>query len=74
MIRSPISSDEQSGTVTVWSVSLLAGTLILCVQYFPTFANSVDPDQMFVILFLNLYQRTASRNPIGYQSEVVVAN
>ena len=52
----------------------------------PTFANSVDPDQLaseeanwsgstlFVIKYVNLYQQSGPNNQIGCQLQVVVAS
>ena len=51
---------------------------------YPTFANSVDPDQLaseeanwsesalFAIKYVNLYQQTGSSNLIGWKLEVGV--
>ena len=61
-------------------------TLILLFRTTPTFANSVDPDQMaseeaiwsgstqFVIQFVNLNENIIWRNRIGWYSEMGVAN
>ena len=44
----------------------------------PTFANSVDPDQLasalFAIKYMNLYQQSKSRNLIGWKLEVGIAS
>ena len=42
----------------------------------PVLANSVDPDQvaLFVIQYVNLYQKPGSSNLIGWKLEVGVAS
>ena len=61
-------------------------TLSCWTRIYPTFANSVDPDQLvseeanwsgstlFVIQYVNLYQQSGSNNLIGWQLEVGVAS
>ena len=55
-------------------------------QIYPAFANSVDPDQLaseeanwsesalFVIKYVNLYQKSSSSNLIGWKLEMGVAS
>ena len=55
-------------------------------QIYPAFANSVDPDQLsseeanwsgsalFVIKYVNFYQKSRSSNLIGWKLEVGVAS
>ena len=61
-------------------------TLVLLNPYNPAFANSVDPDQLaseeaswsgsalFVIKYVNLYQKPTSSNLICWKLEVGVAS
>ena len=61
-------------------------TLLLLNTAFPVLANSVDPDQLaseeanwsgsalFVIKYVNFYQKPGSSNLIGWKLEVVVAS
>ena len=65
---------------------LLHLSLVLLVPDSPTFANSVDPDQLasseanwsgsalFVIQHVSLYQQPGSSNLIGWQAEVGMAS
>ena len=61
-------------------------TLLLLNTACPVLANSVDPDQLtsseanwswsalFVIKYVNFYQKPASSNPIGCKLEVGMAS
>ena len=60
-------------------------TLVLLNPDIPSFANSVDPDQLaseanwsgsalFAIKYVNLYQNPESSNLIGWKSEVGMAS
>ena len=43
-------------------------------QIYPAFANSVDPDQLFAIKYVNLYKKPGSSNLIGWKLEMGVAS
>ena len=61
-------------------------TLLLLITSCPVLANSVDPDQLaseeanwsgsalFVITYVNFYQKLGSSNLIGWKLEVGVAS
>ena len=61
-------------------------TLLLLNMTCPVLANSADPDQLaseeanwsgsalFVIKYVNFYQKPGSSNPIGWKSEVGMAS
>ena len=61
-------------------------TLVLLNPDIPAFANSADPDQLaskeanwsgsalFVIKYVNFYQKPRSSNPIGWKLEVGMAS
>ena len=53
-------------------------TILLLNKTCPVLANSVDPDQLasalFVIKYVNFYQKPRSSNLIGWKLEVGVAS
>ena len=68
-----------------WSILFLILTFLLLNMTYPVLANSVDLDQLaseaiwsgsalFVIKYVNFYQKPASSNLIGWKLEVGVAS
>ena len=69
-----------------WSILFLILSLLLLNTTYPVLANSVDPDQLaseeanwsgsalFVIKYVNFYQKLGSSNLIGWKLEVSMAS
>ena len=74
-VKGPDDSGDQQDDLSLLILHMLK-TLLLLNMICPVLANSVDPDQLaseealFVIKYVNFYQKPRSSNLIGWKLEV----